>query len=124
MTEIKKVVLKTVAAEVGLEEKRLRKLLRDQKFTKADRQWSWAEDHPDLEKIRTNAKAWDAEDKAPAATPVVEPTVDNVVQFPDPDADPAAEPDPESVEEPTETVESAPDDVTPISDIQPETEAQ
>lgn len=113
-----KVLLKTVAAEVGLEEKRLRKLLRDKAFVKTERQWSWDEGSADLAKIRAEAKAWDKEEKA--ETPV--PT-DNVVQFPEPAPD-SSEPMPEAAEEPIEPADPAADEVTPEPETEPETEAQ
>lgn len=73
-----KILLKTVAAEIGMEEKVLRKHLRDNGFKKSERQWSWEEGHPDLVKIKEEAPKWKEEAKPTEPEPVTEESKNDV----------------------------------------------
>lgn len=109
------VLLKEVAVKVGMDEKKLRKLLRDQKLSKSGRFWVWEEGNEQLALILEKAKEWEAAAEKKAATPA-----DNVVQFPT-QADPStAEPD-AGTQDPAADAEP---EVQPETENQEETEAQ
>jgi hypothetical protein len=112
---VRKVLLKEVAGTVGMDEKKLRRFLREKKFSKPARQWFWDEGSADLLNILANAKSWEAEEdnaKAPTVTPppVEEPSVETKEE--ESTSEPA---EPEATDDP-ETPETEPESETPPLD--------
>jgi CO/xanthine dehydrogenase Mo-binding subunit len=74
-TEVRTVLLKDVAKQVGMDDKKLRRFLREKKFQKPARQWFWPEGSADLATILENAKKWEKEENdAKAPKPSEAPT--------------------------------------------------